>query len=125
MAFMLTEKKGALDNHFLFLVRCFCRSNLRAKADGTPAFISYIGIWEREFQGKILGAHCSAMAASILPLRANLNVLGLLQLHITVLQLFIQPVHVDTLPADLVAFKLGDSHSRTFGSTLSRSCTIW
>ena len=30
-----------------------------------------------------------AMLASILPSRANLNVLGVLQLHITVLQLFI------------------------------------
>jgi hypothetical protein len=41
MALMLAEEVFAYI-HFLFLLRCFCRSNLRAKQTLTSAFISLL-----------------------------------------------------------------------------------
>jgi hypothetical protein len=56
MAFMLAEKKGALDkhiiNHFLFLLLCFCRSNLRAKADANARLYQLHRYWEQRVTGK-------------------------------------------------------------------------
>jgi hypothetical protein len=54
MALMLAEEVLAY-NHFLFLLRCFCRSNLRSKADANAHLHQFTkGIGSTEFRGKFL-----------------------------------------------------------------------